>query len=155
MTAKISFDRPGDIWFFAYGSLMWDPGFAFAEARSARLFGYHRKFCVDSTVYRGTPETPGLVLGLDRGGSCHGIAYRIAQSDRQAAALYLSERELAEAYYCKRATEIYDSYVNAPRLYKTNEDGEREYLSKEDTARTISETRAQKDKACRNSGGRS
>ena len=64
-------------------------------------------------------------------------------------------RELAEAYYCKRATEIYDSYVNAPRLYKTNEDGEREYLSKEDTARTIAETRAQKDKACRNSGGRS
>ncbi|MBT8082384.1 MAG: DUF4124 domain-containing protein [Gammaproteobacteria bacterium] len=66
-----------------------------------------------------------------------------------------AERELAEAYYCKRATEIYDSYLNAPRLYKTNEDGEREYLSKEDTARTIAETRAQKDKACRNSGGRS
>ena len=66
-----------------------------------------------------------------------------------------AERELAEAYYCKRATEIYDSYVSAPRLYKTNEDGEREYLSKEDTARTIAETRAQKDKACRNSGGRS
>ena len=66
-----------------------------------------------------------------------------------------AERELAEAYYCKRATEIYDSYVNAPRLYSTNEDGEREYLSKEDTARTIAETRAQKDKACRNVGGRS
>ena len=66
-----------------------------------------------------------------------------------------AEREIAEAYYCKRATEIYDSYVNAPRLYKTNEDGEREYLSKEDTARTIAETREQKDKACRTPGGRS
>lgn len=58
------------------------------------------------------------------------------------------EREKAEAYYCKRATEIYDSYVSAPQLYKTNEAGEREYLSKEDKARTIAETRAKKDALC-------
>lgn len=60
-----------------------------------------------------------------------------------------AERERAEAYYCKRATEIYDSYVNAPQLYKTNDEGEREYLSDEEVARTIAETRAAKDKACR------
>ena len=60
-----------------------------------------------------------------------------------------AEREKAEAYYCKRATEIYESYVNAPRLYKTNDAGEREYLSKEEAARTIAETRAQKDELCR------
>lgn len=60
-----------------------------------------------------------------------------------------AEREDAEAYYCKRATEIYESYVNAPRLYKTNESGEREYLSKEDSAKTIAETRAQKEELCR------
>ena len=60
-----------------------------------------------------------------------------------------AEREKAEAYYCKRATEIYESYVNAPRLYKTNDNGEREYLSKEDAAKTIAETRAQKDELCR------
>lgn len=60
-----------------------------------------------------------------------------------------AEREQAEAYYCKRATEIYDAYVNAPRLYKTSESGEREYLSKEDAASTIAETRAQKDEHCR------
>lgn len=60
-----------------------------------------------------------------------------------------AEREKAEAYYCKRATEIYDSYVNAPQLYKTNEKGEREYLSKEEMAQTIAETRAKKDEACR------
>lgn len=66
-----------------------------------------------------------------------------------------AERELAEAYYCKRATEIYDSYVHAKRLYKTNENGEREYLSNEDAASTIAATRAEKDKACRNPGGRS
>lgn len=60
-----------------------------------------------------------------------------------------AEREEAEAYYCKRATEIYESYVNAPRLYKTNDSGEREYLSKEEAAKTIAETRAQKDELCR------
>jgi hypothetical protein len=66
-----------------------------------------------------------------------------------------AERELAEAYYCKRATEILDSFVSATRLYKTNEDGEREYLSKEEAARTIAESREQKDKACRSSSGHS
>jgi hypothetical protein len=60
-----------------------------------------------------------------------------------------AEREKAEAYYCKRATEIYESYVNAPRLYKTNEAGERVYLDKEEAAQTIAETRAQKDEHCR------
>lgn len=60
-----------------------------------------------------------------------------------------AEREEAEAYYCKRATEIYDSYVNAPRLYKTNEAGERVYLDKEEVAKTIAETRAEKDDLCR------
>ncbi|MGE0259990.1 MAG: gamma-glutamylcyclotransferase [Alphaproteobacteria bacterium] len=63
------------VWIFAYGSLMWHPDFDFAEARPAFLYGYHRRFCLYSRDYRGTPERPGLVLGLDRGGSCHGIAY--------------------------------------------------------------------------------
>lgn len=65
------------VWLFAYGSLMWNPEFAFAEARPALLHGYHRSFCLYSRDYRGTPERPGLVLGLDRGGCCHGIAYRL------------------------------------------------------------------------------
>lgn len=103
---KIRFDGGGDVWVFAYGSLMWDPGFSFAEARKARLWGFHRRFCVDSLVYRGTPEEPGLVLGLDRGGSCAGIAYRIAASDRDAAARYLAERELAEDIYSFRPARL-------------------------------------------------
>lgn len=59
-----------------------------------------------------------------------------------------AEREAAEAYYCKRATEIYESYLNAPQLYRTNEDGEREYLSKKEAAQTIAETRAKRDELC-------
>ncbi len=102
---KIRFSGGGAVWLFAYGSLMWDPGFAFVESRRARLWGYHRRFCVESLVYRGTPEAPGLVLGLDRGGSCTGIAFRIAAADRAAAARYLEERELAEDIYrCREVT---------------------------------------------------
>ena len=70
-------DGAEPVWLFAYGSLMWNPEFAFAEARPALLHGYHRSFCLYSRDYRGTPEKPGLVLGLDRGGSCRGIAYRL------------------------------------------------------------------------------
>ena len=60
-----------------------------------------------------------------------------------------AEREKAEAYYCKRATEIYDSYVNAPQLYRTDESGERKYLSKQEAAATIAETKAKRDELCR------
>ena len=71
---------PYDLWVFGYGSLMWRPGFAYEEAQHARLTGYRRCFCIYSVHHRGSPERPGLVLGLDRGGTCEGIAYRIAAS---------------------------------------------------------------------------
>ena len=79
MPAMIARLRSGGapVWIFAYGSLMWNPEIAFAEARPAVLYGYHRSFCLYSRDYRGTPEEPGLVLGLDRGGSCRGIACRL------------------------------------------------------------------------------
>jgi cation transport protein ChaC len=100
---KIRFDQDGDVWFFAYGSLMWDPSFPHAEVRRALLRGYHRAFCVDSLIYRGTPEKPGLTLGLDRGGSCLGLAFRVAAGERDAVAAYLEDRELREdIYFCRR-----------------------------------------------------
>jgi cation transport protein ChaC len=88
-----------DVWIFGYGSLMWNPGFAFCEAVPAMLRGYHRRFCVYSHSYRGTPERPGLVLGLDRGGSCRGIAFRVPAVDAEAALSYLWEREMRERSY--------------------------------------------------------
>lgn len=67
-----------DVWIFGYGSLLWNPGFESEEVVPATLFGYHRGFCVYSHYYRGTTDRPGLVLGLDRGGSCRGRAFRVA-----------------------------------------------------------------------------
>ena len=64
-------------WVFAYGSLLWNPLFPFAESRPATLRGLHRRFCLYSVASRGTPEQPGLVLGLDRGGACTGVIYRL------------------------------------------------------------------------------
>ncbi|MCC6197092.1 MAG: gamma-glutamylcyclotransferase [Burkholderiales bacterium] len=64
-------------WVFAYGSLLWNPIFPFAEARPVTLRGLHRRFCLYSMATRGTRDTPGLVLGLDRGGACTGVAYRL------------------------------------------------------------------------------
>jgi len=91
--------RRCDVWVFGYGSLMWHPGFPYVEAQPALLRGYHRRFCVYSHGYRGTPERPGLVLGLDRGGACKGIAYRVPQADVSAALHYLWEREMTNRTY--------------------------------------------------------
>ncbi|RMF11821.1 MAG: gamma-glutamylcyclotransferase [Alphaproteobacteria bacterium] len=78
---------------------MWNPGFDWALRLPARAWGYHRAFCIYSWHYRGTPETPGLVLGLDRGGSCHGIAYRVRDRDWSDVITYLDAREMVTAVY--------------------------------------------------------
>ncbi|WP_454918326.1 gamma-glutamylcyclotransferase [Xanthobacter sediminis] len=88
-----------DHWVFAYGSLMWNPGFAFAERCEARLIGAHRALCVYSFHHRGTPEKPGLVLGLELGGSCRGIAYRVAAALWPDTYAYLTAREQISGVY--------------------------------------------------------
>lgn len=80
-------------WVFGYGSLMWRPGFPFAERRGATLHGRRRAFCIYSVHHRGTYERPGLVLGLAPGGTCRGVAYRVAEADWDAVYAYLLERE--------------------------------------------------------------
>ena len=88
-----------DLWVFGYGSLMWRPGFEFEEQASAYVRGYHRSLCIFSHVHRGTPDKPGLVLGLDRGGACRGIAFRVAARRSEATLAYLREREQVTAVY--------------------------------------------------------
>ncbi|MDO8605666.1 MAG: gamma-glutamylcyclotransferase [Phaeospirillum sp.] len=83
-----------DLWVFGYGSLMWRPGFECDEVRPAVLDGWHRDFCIYSRHWRGTPERPGLVLGLDAGGSCRGLAFRVPGARVQEVIDYLGEREL-------------------------------------------------------------
>ena len=108
MPAEIAALREGaePFWLFAYGSLMWNPEFDFAEARPALLRGYHRRFCLYSRDYRGTPEQPGLVLGLDRGGSCHGIAYRLPPGDTATALDRIWAREMTGRVYRMRRVTV-------------------------------------------------
>jgi glutathione-specific gamma-glutamylcyclotransferase len=89
----------GDLWVFGYGSLMWRPGFEFIEQVPARLIGEHRALCVYSFDHRGTPEKPGLVLGLDRGGACRGVAFRVAAAQRNHTVDYLRSREQTTSVY--------------------------------------------------------
>ncbi|MGL4975306.1 MAG: gamma-glutamylcyclotransferase [Bosea sp. (in: a-proteobacteria)] len=95
-----------DLWVFGYGSLMWNPGFPFEARAMAHLHGYHRSLCVFSHFHRGTPERPGLVMGLDRGGSCHGVAFRVADANREATIGYLREREQVTSIYLERELKL-------------------------------------------------
>jgi glutathione-specific gamma-glutamylcyclotransferase len=95
-----------DAWVFGYGSLMWNPCFLYVEARRALLRGYHRALCILSIINRGTSEKPGLVLGLDRGGSCSGLAFRIDSDNLAAGKALLWEREMLNGVYRPRVLPV-------------------------------------------------
>lgn len=95
-----------EAWVFGYGSLMWRPGFPFLERRAATLHGRRRAFCIFSVHHRGTPERPGLVLGLAPGGSVRGIAYRVAQSDWPSVKAYLKDREQPTETYVEATVTV-------------------------------------------------
>lgn len=102
-------DSDGHLYVFGYGSLIWRPGFVHAAMHAALLRGFHRRFCLWSHRYRGTPEAPGLVLGLDRGGACRGVAFQVPGTEASAVLAYLDDRELpdgAETVYHRRAVPI-------------------------------------------------
>jgi len=96
----------GDFWIFAYGSLMWNPGFEFIKSVPGLVHGYHRRLCLWSVRYRGNTKQPGLVLGLARGGSCRGYAYRIDKNHQQEVLKYLCERELITGAYDAKICQV-------------------------------------------------
>ena len=114
----------GGFWVFGYGSLIWHPGFAFADRRLATLRGWRRAFCMTSIVYRGTPEAPGLVLALDADpeGHCLGVAYRVAGPEAAATLAYLRERELVSYAYdeVEVPVELEDGATVAALAYVSN-----------------------------------
>ena len=133
------------MWVFAYGSLMWNPGFPHEQARLAQIHGYHRALCVWSWVHRGTEARPGLVFGLDRGGSCVGVAHRVAAGDRNATAIYLYEREMVTHVYIPAVRRIrVDGVGIVPALTFVVDRRHAQYagkLSSVEAARTIREAR--------------
>lgn len=98
--------QDGELWVFAYGSLMWRPGFAYVEMQPATLYGYHRALCIYSWLYRGTRRRPGLVLGLDRGGSCIGRAFRVTPARASEVEGYLHDREMEYEVYRQVASRL-------------------------------------------------
>lgn len=104
-----------NLWVFGYGSLMWDPGFPYVRWAPALIHGYHRAMCISSSRWRGTPERPGLVLGLDRGGACRGIAFLVAAADVAVTLRELWAREMRRRIYLPRLlrTRLPDKKVRA------------------------------------------
>lgn len=96
-----------DIWLFAYGSLIWNPAFHCAERKTAMVRGWHRRFCLSAPVGRGTPDHPGLVLGLDSGGECHGVAYRLCPRFGREELLLVWGREMATSAYVPQWVEAH------------------------------------------------
>jgi len=89
----------GDLWIFGYGSLMWSPGFRPSAKSAALVRGYHRALCILSNRYRGTPDKPGLVMGLCRGGSCWGLALRVPAARVRRVLTALWKREMLNRVY--------------------------------------------------------
>ncbi len=123
----------GDFWVFGYGSLMWRPGFDYAESRRARLHGWRRALCVKSFVHRGTEARPGLVLGLDSGGSCIGMAFRVRDESRDDVLAYLRERELVTNVYREQIKAVtLDSGDKVPALCYVVDRSHRQYAGRID-----------------------
>lgn len=99
LVSGIVIDNMQEFWVFGYGSLMWRPGFPYEKRNPAQVYGLHRALCVYSHVHRGTAERPGLVLGLDRGGSCHGIGFQVAPENKDETIAYLRGREQVTMVY--------------------------------------------------------
>jgi cation transport protein ChaC len=96
----------GELWVFGYASLMWSPGFRYQAKLPGRLHGFHRSLCVYSHRYRGTPERPGLVMGLCRGGSCWGLVFHVGRASARRVLINLWYREMRNRVYVPRYVRV-------------------------------------------------
>lgn len=100
-------DLSKGVWVFAYGSLIWNPAFHFADRVVGRVYGFHRRFCLWAHLGRGSPEQPGLMLGLERGGSCQGVAYHIAADAVHEELDVIWRREMISSAYVPRWVRVH------------------------------------------------
>jgi cation transport protein ChaC len=137
----------GELWVFGYGSLMWDPGFIHDHAAPALLRGFHRAFCIYSTRHRGTHEKPGLVLGLNRGGACRGMAYRVPADAASSVLDTLWDREMPSAAYTPRRLRVTlagQSVMALTFVANTRHEGYTGELAADDVARLIAGGRGER-----------
>jgi glutathione-specific gamma-glutamylcyclotransferase len=119
-------------WIFGYGSLMWKPGFDFISQSHARIRGYHRRLCIYSLHHRGTEQRPGLVLGLDRGGSCVGVAFQVAPAKWETTVAYLRAREQVSLVYMEttQTVELLETSQKVQALAYVADRGHEQYAGK-------------------------
>ena len=108
LRATLAARPPGDAWLFGYGSLIWNPTIRSVERRTARIDGWHRAFCLSVRAGRGTQERPGLMLALDAGGSCTGVAFRIAEDVLEEELRLLWRREMLAGSYVPQWLDVLD-----------------------------------------------
>jgi cation transport protein ChaC len=136
----------GDVWVFAYGSLIWNPAFHFVERRTGMIHGWHRRFCLWTALGRGTPERPGLVLGLDRGGTCRGVVFRIAAAAVAEELDLIWRREMVTASYTPRWVTVATADGPVRAITFTINRAQPRYagrLSEEETARVLAQAGGQ------------
>ena len=127
--------RAGRVWVFAFGSLIWNPAFHFVERRTARIHGFHRQFCLWARAGRGSPERPGLMLSLQPGGSCAGVAYRLAEDAVATELDVLWRREMSTMAYRPVWITAHTSAGPEPAIaFSANRDHERYVPGLEDGA---------------------
>lgn len=140
----------GNLWVFGYGSLLWRPGFTYLEKQRARVYGYHRSLCVWSWHHRGRPENPGLVFGLDAGGSVYGVAYRVDAADKHATLEYLYGREMIGRVYAPRLVPASTAGGRVQALTFTVDRTHHQYAGRLPVEKTLSVVRGARGKSGHN-----
>lgn len=105
-----------DIWLFGYGSLMWNPTINYEERIPARVYGYHRQFCLWTLMGRGSPERPGLMLALQSGGSCDGFAYKVSPKIADEELAIVWNREMISGAYVPRIVTLHTDDGEVPGI---------------------------------------